>query len=288
MDVFEYINSSNPLKFAEIDDELVLSDGNKYYFEEQLGGGGESFVLKITNETGDEFALKLCKKPNKVLSRTKILKNKKFAKEISIAIEFSEVEYKTNFITYKFDGEVTLTYNNKTVIHSYYVMDIADEALEDYLCRMNWTSEQEIFPVIKELSKTIKLLHDRDYVHRDIKPQNILIQGELLKLADFGMVEKENSSCTKTGPKYWPTPELLEMCNEDIHCSGKRTDVFMLGCIFYFIYTKKYPVGNINIDLIQDNYKMKPIIAKMIDYQQDNRYICANQVYTEIQSIRFE
>jgi serine/threonine protein kinase len=167
-------------------------------------------------------------------------------------------------------------------------MDLATESLEDYLCsKLSWDDEQEILPRVKELTTTVKLLHERDYVHRDIKPQNILVHGELLKLADFGMVEKENTTCEKHGPKYWPTPELLEMCDESVHCSGKRTDVFMLGCIFYFIYTKKYPVGNINIDLIMDEYKMKPIIAKMIDYQQSNRYNCANEVYEQIKAIKF-
>lgn len=168
-------------------------------------------------------------------------------------------------------------------------MDLATESLEDYLCsKLSWHDEQEILPRVKELTATVKLLHEKDYVHRDIKPQNILVHGELLKLADFGMVEKENTTCEKHGPKYWPTPELLEMCDESLHCSGKRTDVFMLGCIFYFIYTKKYPVGNIDINLILDQYKMKPIIAKMIDYQQNNRYNCANEVYEQIKDIKFE
>ncbi len=240
MDIFEYFNSANPVKVYSAKDKLELSDGNIYYIEQQLGGGGESYVLKLSNEDGNEYAIKIAKKPNKVLKRSRTLINKKFKKEINIAIEFSGDEYKTNFITYYFHGNIKLQDSNKKESeHAYYVMDIADESLEEYLCQMNWTEEREIYPRIKELSNTLRLLHEKNYVHRDIKPQNILRHGDLFKLADFGMVEIENSSCYKTGPKYWPTPELLEMCDEDIHCSGKRTDVFMLGCIFYFIYTKK-------------------------------------------------
>ena len=77
------------------------------------------------------------------------------------------------------------------------------------------------------------------------------------------------------------------MCNEDAHCSGKQTDVFMLGCIFYFIYTKKYPVGDVNIDLIKDEYKIKPIIKKMISYDIAERYNNCQEVYDKINSIRF-
>jgi len=172
--------------------------------------------------------------------------------------------------------------------HSCYIMDLADESFEDYLCnKLDWNHEREILPKIESLAYTVKLLHEKNYVHRDIKPQNILVNGEVFKLADFGMVEKENTSCKKAGPKYWPTPEFLNMCDDDVHCSGKQTDVFMLGCMFYFIYTKKYPVGNINIDSIDDTYKMKPIIEKMISYDIDERYKNCDEVYSEINAIRF-
>lgn len=298
MKVYENFNKKNAKPISDIDDEIVLADGKTYIVEKQLGGGGESYVLLISEKTDDDieksFAIKVCKQNNNVLRDKdtheikKIIPNKRFKAEIQIAKEFSPLKYKPNFITYHFDGDLTLKKRSKYYNHSYYVMDLASGSLEDYLCtKLTWSDEIEVFPQIKELALTVKLLHDKDYVHRDIKPQNILVQGELFKLADFGMVEKENNSCDKNGPKYWPTPELLEMCDDNIHCSGKRTDVFMLGCILYFIYTKKYPVGNIDINLIDSEYKIKPIIEKMISYNQDERYSCANEVLDALQSIQF-
>lgn len=293
MQIFENFNTKNAKYVCDIDDEIELSNGQKYIADCQLGGGGESYVIQISEKVDDEqfktFAMKIAKYPNKHVKNNKYIINKRFKKEIGIAKEFSLPEYKTNFITYNFDGNINLKTKSNTKNHSYYVMDIATGSIEDYLCNtLNWNDEQEILPRIKELTTTIKLLHDKNYVHRDIKPQNILVHGELFKLADFGMVEVENTTCEKHGPKYWPTPELLEMCNDDIHCSGKRTDVFMLGCILYFIYTKKYPIGNINIDLIDNKYKMKPIIKKMISYKQDERHKCGKEVLEEINTITFE
>lgn len=296
MDIFDNFNNKNVKLVCKIDEKINLN-GKDYIVDKQLGGGGQSYVLKILEEIQEdefkEYALKICKTKNKVLKNkdkqvTKVLLNSSFKKEVNIAKEFSGVEYKTNFITYHFDGYLELRKSDNTNYHSYYVMDLADEALENYLCqRLNWEEEQEIYPKLKELATTVKLLHEKDYVHRDIKPQNILIHGDLLKLADFGMVEKENTTCEKYGPKYWPTPELLEMCDDDVHCSGKRTDVFMLGCIFYFIYTKKYPIGNIDIGLLKPEYKMKEIITKMISYKQDDRYNCGNEVLDSINAIDF-
>ncbi|MBU1217628.1 protein kinase family protein [bacterium] len=293
MQIYEYFNTKKARPVLHIEDVLTLADGKQYTVDEQLGGGGESYVLKISELTEDDtynsYAIKIAKTPNKIIKK-KLLKNKKFLQEIEIAKEFSTLEYKSNFITYHMDGTLILSKSDgHTKTHTYYVMDLAHTSLENFLCQhLNWTEEQEIFPKIKELSNTIKLLHEKNYVHRDIKPQNILVQGELLKLADFGMVEKENTSCEKSGPKYWPTPELLDMCDDEIHCSGKRTDVFMLGCIFYFIYTKKYPVGDIDINLIANHHKMKPIIKRMISYDQSKRHTCAEEVYNEIKTIRFE
>jgi len=292
MEIFEFFNSKNPRRYCTIDDRLNL-DGVLYFVECQLGGGGESFVLKISNESDVMYAIKICKKFNKVYDNQtgkKIIPNSNFKQEIKIAKEFSRTEYKTNFITYHSDGYLTLknSYGQEQV-HSYYIMDVADETLEDYLChRLQWEDEQEVLPQIKELANTIKLLHEKDYVHRDIKPQNILMHGTLFKLADFGMVEKENTTCEKSGPKYWPTPELLDMCDETMHCSGKQTDVFMLGCILFFIYTSKYPIGNIDIGLIHQDYKMRPIIEKMISYKIEDRYKNGEEVFKEINDIRFD
>ena len=272
---------------------ITLNDKN-FLCLEKIGEGGGSYIFKIIEDieetdNAQEYALKICKYDNKPIGKTgRYKQDKKFKNERDIAKEFSTSQYKNNFISYLLDGTLMLKKGSKETNHSCYVMDLADESFEDYLCnRLIWDKEIEILPRVKELAYTVKLLHDKDYVHRDIKPQNILVQGEVFKLADFGMVEKENTSCKKAGPKYWPTPEFLEMCNEDAHCSGKQTDVFMLGCIFYFIYTKKYPVGDVNIDLIKDEYKIKPIIKKMISYDIAERYNNCQEVYDKINSIRF-
>ncbi len=274
--------------------QITLSD-KKFLCLEKIGEGGGSYIFKIVEDieeadSSKEFALKICKYKNKPLAQAgRYKQDRKFKNEIAIAKEFAEPEYKNNFISYVLDDTVMLKKGDEKTNHSCYVMDLADESFEDYLCnRLKWDKEVDILPKIKELAYTVKLFHDKDYVHRDIKPQNILVQGEVFKLADFGMVEKENTSCKKAGPKYWPTPEFLEMCDEDAHCSGKQTDVFMLGCIFYFIYTNKYPVGNVNIDLISDEYKIKPIIKKMISYDVNERYNNCQEVYDEINSIRFD
>lgn len=277
------------------DPQQITLSGEKFLCLEKIGEGGGSYIFKIVEDIEEtdnakEFALKICKYDNKPIGSTgRYKQDKKFKNEVAIAKEFAEPQYKNNFISYLLDDTLMLKKGNKETNHSCYVMDLADESFEDYLCnRLTWDKEVEILPRIKELAYTVKLLHDKNYVHRDIKPQNILVQGEVFKLADFGMVEKENTSCKKAGPKYWPTPEFLEMCNEDAHCSGKQTDVFMLGCIFYFIYTTKYPVGNVSIDLISDEYKIKPIIKKMISYNIHERYQNCDDVYEAINAIRFE
>jgi serine/threonine protein kinase len=283
------------LDLNHAENQPITLDDKKFICIEKIdkGEGGGGYVYKIVEDIEETdsakyYALKICKFKNRTLRNNRYKLDKKFKNEISIAKEFLTPEYRNNFITYLLDDTIMLKNKYGLNNHSCYVMDIADESFEDYLCyRLKWDQEVDILPKIKELAYTVKLLHSKDYVHRDIKPQNILVQGEVFKLADFGMVEKENTSCKKAGPKYWPTPELLNMCDEDAHCSGKQTDVFMLGCIFYFIYTKKYPVGNVDINLISDKFKMKYIIKKMISYDINERYSNCEEAYDEISKIRF-
>lgn len=282
------------INIDSVEPQKILLQGKSFLAIERIGEGGGSYIFKIIENIEDtdnakNFALKVCKFPNKQLKQGLYKLDKKFKNEILIAQEFSEIEYKNNFITYLLDDTINLKTSRGISNHSCYVMDIADESFADYLCnRLLWKHERDILPKIRELAYAVNLLHAKDYVHRDIKPQNILVHGELFKLADFGMVEKENTSCKQAGPKYWPTPEFLEMCDDGAHCSGKQTDVFMLGCMFYFIYTSKYPVGNINIELIPGEYKMRPIIEKMISYNIKDRYDNCEEVYALIDAIRFD
>lgn len=274
----------------KINDEIHDKEGNRYLVKKKLGGGGNSVVLKVSDSREIKFFA------IKILKYKSAKKIEEFEQEKLMLREFSTPEYANTFLGLVAEGEVALTMQERigrgkykdinTKNYQFYIMHLAGKSIQDFLCSHTFNDEKEVFPYIKHLAESLKIIHEKDYVHRDIKPQNILLQEQVPKLVDFGLMVKEEACKKKKGPKYWPSPEFLELCNQDEHCSKKTTDVFQLGCIFFFLITKKYPLGNISISEVSSSFPtLRPIIEKMISYDKDSRYVNGQEVYDELNAL---
>ncbi|KAL1764705.1 sperm motility kinase W [Sigmodon hispidus] len=101
--------------------------------------------------------------------------------------------------------------------------------------------EQEAQKIFGQMVSAIKYCHNLDIVHRDIKPQNILLDAEGdVKLIDFGLAKRCRSGTIfkgRCGTKSYNAPELVlgEFYN------GKKADVWSLGVVLYFITIGHHP-----------------------------------------------
>ena len=93
-----------------------------------------------------------------------------------------------------------------------------------------------------EVARALGAAHGKGIVHRDVKPENILLHADReLKLTDFGIADMVDSqSMTATGqilgsPGHM-APEQIEGGHSDV-----RTDVFALGTVLYFLATGRLP-----------------------------------------------
>ncbi len=111
--------------------------------------------------------------------------------------------------------------------------------------------------VLYQIANGLHYIHSRNLVHRDVKPDNILISMTTpvqMKLSDFGFVKKISPQGTFTqqsglkGTLNWMAPEMLELMDDSITELPHGTiqsDTFAAGCVFfYFLTGGKHPFGN--------------------------------------------
>ena len=139
-------------------------------------------------------------------------------------------------------------------------LELCVATLADY-CIGRYTGDvPEEMLALRQMLDGLSYIHSQKFVHRDIKPNNILIdRSGNLKIADFGFckpVSGENSfslSDAGKGTDGWIAPELLNIIvaieENTLNTSFSQhattaVDVFPLGCVFFYFLTKgKHPFG---------------------------------------------
>ncbi|MCP4370367.1 MAG: protein kinase [Deltaproteobacteria bacterium] len=101
----------------------------------------------------------------------------------------------------------------------------------------------------KGLTSALAALHDKA-LHRDIKPENILIKGETWFLGDLGLCkffDHDQKDITNEkepiGPRYWVSPEAVNRMVGNSDEITKKSDVYQLCSIFWFVVTGRHPSG---------------------------------------------
>jgi len=107
-------------------------------------------------------------------------------------------------------------------------------------------SEFDIKTYFRQMLHAVKKIHEKNIIHKDLKPKNFLVFGNSIKLADFGVskgIKDNNTSCTGIQnigtPPYMP-PEAISDATGTYRAS-KDFDIWSLGCILYeMIFKRSY------------------------------------------------
>ncbi|VWU52225.1 serine/threonine protein kinase [Hepatocystis sp. ex Piliocolobus tephrosceles] len=226
------------LKKSEIKKNYLLSLMEKsfiindYIVEQKIGSGGFGIVFQAMHiQTKQKVALKFIPKCN-------------FLDVTDVHRVFIEIQTLRNL-----NHTNVIKMYNVNHFHNYIclIMEYAINGdLKKYILKNNgYLNEQQVHNIFIQVVKGVYYCHSKHIVHRDIKLENILLDGDMnCKIADFGLsdfVNVDQSIKTEAGTKNYIPPEVI--FNEAINYSVFKVDIWSLG-VLLFIMSQGYPPFN--------------------------------------------
>ncbi|HUI90632.1 MAG TPA: serine/threonine-protein kinase [Chitinivibrionales bacterium] len=127
--------------------------------------------------------------------------------------------------------------------YRFFAMQFVDgENLSSRIQGKKVMSASEIIDISKQICRGLRYAHSQNVIHRDIKPQNILIDKEnVARLSDFGIAKIFSSSnITMTGVTVG-TPEYMSPEQASGEEVDSKTDIYSMGIVMYEMLTKRPP-----------------------------------------------
>ena len=146
----------------------------------------------------------------------------------------------------------------------YYVMPFVEgETLRHRLDRVRQLSIDEALKVAREVADALGYAHSHDVVHRDIKPDNILLASEHAVVSDFGIARAirvaGGDKLTATGIAVGtPTYMSPEQAAGDKEIDG-RSDLYSLGCVLYEMLAGEPPFSGLTAQAVMARHALDPM-----------------------------
>lgn len=240
----------------------------KYKLEKKLGKGtfGQVYIA-IEKETSNLYAAKVSLEE---VDATKKDSLRNFTREVNI---ISQISYPSIL---KFIGFSPIDFqnnNNPVIITEYCPNGSLQDAIQCKLDSKGW-NDTKILINIYGIASALAFLHSNEVLHRDLKPQNILLDANLYpKIADFGLskINSMNNNDTLSGQSTSEMKGTLIYMSPEIIESSKYTpacDVYAFSIIVYQLITKLKPYPNIRTEYNLMNAvtknRMRPVMPDSI------------------------
>ena len=242
-------------------DVEIINSLIKHNFEyvSKLGEGAFGTVIKVKHNISNQFFA------IKKLNSNRNVENEDILREIQAIAQFSN----PNVISYKH----SFVENNEL----YLVMEYCPKgSLRDWLSQVGKLNIEYAVDVFLRLTHTFAFLHNKGYIHHDIKPDNLLFTEDKIKISDFGTVN------TSIGTIAYSAPEML---TGDAPVDDVRIDIFSLGITFMECVTGKNPfipwesytgqnliVKNANFPISKLPYWLQQLLLKACHFDASTRF----------------
>jgi len=283
------ISETKTLKTPFIELARRSSFARRYEIIEELGKGGMGKVYRVFDKKiKEEVALKLIK-PEIALDKNTI---ERFSNELKFA---RKVRHEN--VCQMFD------LNEEEGTHYITMEYVPGEDLKSFIKRAGTLGAGKAIFIAKQVCEGLAQAHKLGVVHRDMKPQNIMIDRDgNARIMDFGIARSlEVKGITESGvmigtPQYM-SPEQVEGIEAD-----QRSDIYSLGIILYEMVTGMVPFeGSTPYSIaIKQKTEAPPnpkefnaqiprdlsrVILKCLEKKREKRYQKAEELLTELSNI---
>ncbi len=199
---------------------------NRYEIISRIGSGGMADVYKAKDHKLNRFvAVKVLKK--------EFRDDKAFISKFRVEAQSAAGLAHANIVNIYDTGEENGIY--------YIVMELVDGiTLKEYIEKKGRLSVREATSIALQISAGLEAAHNNGIIHRDVKPQNIMISTDgKVKVADFGIARASTSNTINSsvmGSVHYSSPEQSRGGYSDA-----KSDIYSLGITMYEMLTGRVP-----------------------------------------------
>ncbi|HJQ35509.1 MAG TPA: protein kinase, partial [Thermoanaerobaculia bacterium] len=282
---------------AQADLALGHVFANRYRIESILGRGGMGVVYKAVDTQLDEtVAIKTL--PGDVMSRSPE-DLERFKREIRLA---RKITHRNVLRTYDYGEAEGVYFISMEFVRGYTLNELLDEAPQRQM------PARASVGLTRQICRGLQAAHEQGIIHRDIKPQNVLIdaKGEV-KLMDFGIARMaeaaEATAMTQqgliVGTPHYMSPEQVQGKQLDA-----RSDVYAMGVLMYEMLVGRRPFESSSLTGVLTAHiteKPKPpidvrpelgrevnaIVMKCLAKDPRDRYADAGEMLSQLDTMQF-
>ena len=258
--------------------------GNRYEVIEKIGSGGMADVYKGRDTMLNRYvAIKVLKK--------EFREDETFVKKFRSEAQAAAGLLNPNIVNVYDVGEDRGLY--------YMVMELVEGiTLKEYIDRKKRLSAREVISIAIQMCSGIEEAHKHHIIHRDIKPQNIIISNDgKVKVTDFGIARMVTSTTTTTvamGSVHYTSPEQARGGYSD-----EKSDIYSIGITLYEMVTGQVPFnGDTTVEVAMKHlqeeitppselvpdipYSLEQIILKCTQKNAERRYSDVDELIQDL------
>jgi serine/threonine-protein kinase len=227
--------------------ELKAALADRYVIERQIGEGGMAVVYEAKDLAHDRSVALKVLRPEMAAA----VGAARFLREIEIERSLSHPNILPLYDWGWAGGSL------------YYTMPcVQGETLSRRIRRTPQLPLDEAIAIARDVGIALDYAHEHEVVHRDIKPANILLCGDGVLVADFGIAravsaaghDQLTASGVGLGTAEYMSPEQSTAARH----VDRRTDVYALGCVLYEMLAGEPPFTGVNVQTVINRHLQAP------------------------------